>query len=57
MPELGTQNDDAARRFINLVDEFYDRNVKLIITAAKPVESFTAAATYHLSLNVLKVEL
>lgn len=39
VPELGTQNDDAARRFINLVDEFYDRNVKLIITAAKPVES------------------
>lgn len=35
VPELGVHNDDAARRFINLVDEFYDRNVKLVVSAAK----------------------
>ncbi len=30
---MGQQNDDAARRFIALVDEFYERHVTLIISA------------------------
>jgi cell division protein ZapE len=31
--QMGGAKEDMARRFINLVDEFYDRNVKLIISA------------------------
>ena len=31
--QMSVKKDDMARRFVNLVDEFYDRNVKLIISA------------------------
>ena len=31
--QMGVTRDDMARRFINLVDEFYDRSVRLIISA------------------------
>jgi cell division protein ZapE len=37
VPALGRDKEDQARRFINLVDEFYDRQVKLVISAAKPL--------------------
>lgn len=37
VPIFNTVNNDAARRFINLVDEFYDRGVKLAVTAAAPL--------------------
>lgn len=37
VPGFGRDNDDQARRFINLVDEFYDRNVKLVLSAARPL--------------------
>ena len=42
VPVLGAGRDDQARRFINLVDEFYDRNVKLVLSAAAPLESLYA---------------
>jgi len=34
--------DDQARRFINLVDEFYDRGVKLLMSAEVPAEQLYA---------------
>jgi cell division protein ZapE len=34
VPLLDVAHEDEARRFIALVDEFYDRNVKLIVSAA-----------------------
>ncbi len=42
IPPLGRETDDQARRFINLVDEFYDRNVKLIVSAAMPLSEMYA---------------
>lgn len=37
VPVLGSDKDDQARRFVNMIDEFYDRNVKVIISAAAPI--------------------
>jgi cell division protein ZapE len=34
VPAFGRGNEDAALRFVHLVDEFYDRNVNLVLSAA-----------------------
>ena len=39
VPTLDVNREDQARRFIALVDEFYDRRVKLILSADAVVES------------------
>jgi len=39
VPELGAEDDAAARRFINLIDTAYDHGVNLLVSAAKPPDS------------------
>jgi cell division protein ZapE len=38
VPRMDATQDNAARRFIALVDEFYDRGVKLVIAAHAPID-------------------
>ena len=42
VPRLDATRDDEARRFIMLVDEFYDRRVKLILSADAPLSELYA---------------
>jgi len=44
VPCFTAQIEDQARRFISLVDEFYDRGVKLILSAQEPVTSLYQGA-------------
>jgi len=39
VPVMDESKADATRRFINLIDEFYDRNVKMLISAEAPIDS------------------
>ena len=42
IPRMGEEDNNAARRFIHLVDECYDRAVKLIVSAAAaPTDLYT----------------
>jgi cell division protein ZapE len=39
VPQFTGKNDDQARRFIYMVDEFYDRRVKLVLSGASSIAS------------------
>ena len=42
VPRLGEDDASAARRFITVIDEFYDRNVKLLMSAEAPASDLYA---------------
>lgn len=42
IPQMNFELENAARRFLHLVDEFYDRRVKLILSAAVPLNQLYA---------------
>jgi cell division protein ZapE len=37
VPQFTVYSEDPAKRFVQLVDEFYDRHVKLILSAGAPI--------------------
>ena len=48
IPRFAGGNDDAARRFVTAVDEFYDRHVNLVCTAAaSPVALYSGERLAH----------
>ncbi len=45
VPQFDANRNDQARRFINLIDEFYDRGVKLIVSSEVHLEALYASGT------------
>jgi len=44
VPVLGIDDNDAAKRFVDFVDEIYDRNVNLVVSAeGEPIELYTGS--------------
>jgi cell division protein ZapE len=44
VPQFTSELENQARRFIALIDEFYDRKVKLILSAAEPLNGLYAGS-------------
>ena len=56
IPRFGARDADKLRRFVWMIDEFYDRRVKLIVSAAAPAEQLVITAdesgdTFQANLN------
>jgi cell division protein ZapE len=47
VPRMDATQDNAARRFIALVDEFYDRGVKLLVAAEAPIDALYVGERLH----------
>jgi len=57
IPQMDDMSNDFAQRFVTLVDEFYDRNVKLIISAAEPLESLYVGKRHEFAFERTKSRL
>jgi cell division protein ZapE len=51
VPQMSPMREDQARRFIALVDEFYDRHVKLIISAESEAASLYTGTKLRFEFN------
>lgn len=51
VPVMDEYLDDKARRFIYLIDEMYDRSVKIIISAQSPAESLYTGELLKFAFN------
>lgn len=51
VPVFGVTSENEARRFITLVDEFYDRNVKLVIAAAAAPDQLYHGERLHFEFD------
>lgn len=47
VPQMTADDEDAARRFVNLIDTFYDCNVKLILAAEVPLNALYAGIKFR----------
>jgi cell division protein ZapE len=57
VPVLDALQDNQGRRFISLVDEFYDRGVKLIVSGSAPLEAIYQGATFKFEFERTKSRL
>jgi cell division protein ZapE len=57
VPVLDAQHENQARRFISLVDEFYDRNVNLVVSGYAPLESIYRGAAFKFEFERTKSRL
>lgn len=51
IPEMNSQLDNSARRFISLIDVLYDRNVNLVLHAAQPVLELYSGERHQLEFE------
>ncbi|HEX4870503.1 MAG TPA: cell division protein ZapE [Moraxellaceae bacterium] len=57
IPVMDARSDNAVRRFINMVDEFYDRHVKLIVSADAGIDGLYEGGRLNFEIERTKSRL